>query len=111
VANYPIANAWVTLPVVTVTTTPAQVITQAQIDALHQAGFPEKRLMWIEYYADAPVLRGGKPNQAGTNTPAADYIPLPTGLVYMLEANKALGQYLCTASGTATVRVNLGFGE
>lgn len=112
-AEYPIANLWVSLPAVTVTTTPAQAITQAQIDALHQVGFSERRLMWIEYVADGAVLRGGPaPSNSGlSNTPATDYLPLAANTALELEANRGRGQYFCTAAGTTTLRVCLGFGE
>lgn len=110
-SGYPIANAWVSLPVVTVTTTPAQAITQAQIDALSQAGYPLRNLQWIEYYADATVLRGGPPPPTSglSSAPATDYLPLTAGVALELEANRGRGQFFCTAAGTATLRVNLGF--
>lgn len=99
---YPIANSWKTLARVTVTTTAAQLVTAADLDAA-TGGVP-RRVRWICYYADGDVYWGGPANTDSTNG-----IPLPAGTEKDFEATSGLGVHFATASGTATVRVVVGF--
>lgn len=99
--SYPIANSWKSLTAVTVNTTAAQKVTAADYQT---AGEAPLKLKWICYQPAADVLFGGP--EIST---AANGTTLYAGERMWVEAERGLGLWFRTSSGSTTMTVLLGF--
>ena len=104
--SYPYISRQKSLAAVSVTTAVAQVITQANIAP---AGEGSADLRWVGYYADGDMYYGGP--ELATLTPATDGMKLAAGQTAWFEIQHGLGLYFATASGSANVRILLGYGS